>query len=66
MQSLYTEKFQAADLLKLEALFTYKTNCSHFDSFGMREAILNRSTTCKVADLEEFKSISYLMPPYMV
>jgi hypothetical protein len=66
VQSIYTNKFQAANLLKLEASFTYKKKCPQFYSFGTGEASLNLSTTCKDVDLEEYESISHLMRPFMV
>jgi hypothetical protein len=50
----------------LEASFTYKKNSPQFYSFGMGEASLNLSTTCKDVDLEEYESISHLMRPFMV
>ena len=66
VQSIYTNKFQAANLLKLEASFTYKKKRPQFYSFGTGEASLNLSTTCKDVDLEEYESISHLMRPFMV
>ena len=66
VQSIYTNKFQVANLLKPEASFTYKNKCPQFYSFGTGEASLNLSTTCKEVDLEEYESISHLMPPFMV
>jgi hypothetical protein len=66
VQSIYTNKLQAANLLKLEASFTYEKKCPQFYSFGMGEARLNLSMACKDVDLEEYESISHLMRPFMV
>jgi hypothetical protein len=66
MQSRYTNKFQAANILKLEASFTYKKIRPQLYSFRTGEACLNLSTTCKDVDLEEYESISHLMRPFMV
>jgi len=66
VQSIYTNKFQAAYLLKLEAWFTYKKKWLKFTSFGMGEASLSLWTTGKDVDLEEYESISHLMCPFMV
>jgi len=66
MQSIYTNKFQPANLRKLETSFTYKKNHPQFYSFGTGEASLNLSTTCKDVDLEEYESISHLMRPFTV
>jgi len=65
VQSIYTNKFQAANILKLEASFTYKKKRPQFYSFGTGEAIFNLSMTCKDVDLDEYKSISHLMLPFM-
>jgi hypothetical protein len=40
VQSIYTYKFQAANLLKLEASFTYKKKRPQFYSFGTGEVLL--------------------------
>jgi len=40
VQSIYTNKFQAAYLLKLEASFTYKKKRPQFYSFGTGEVLL--------------------------
>jgi hypothetical protein len=66
VQSIYTNKFQAANLLKLEASFTFKKKLPQFYSFGREEASRNLSTTCKDINLEEYKSITYLRRPVMV
>jgi hypothetical protein len=66
VQSIYTKTFQAANLLKLEASFTYRKKRPQFDSFGTGEANLNLSTPCKDVDLQEYESISHLMRPFMV
>ena len=66
VQSIYTNKFQATNLLKLEASFTNKKKHPQFYSFVTGEASLNLSTTCKDVDLEEYESISHLMHPFMV
>jgi hypothetical protein len=66
VQSIYTNKFQAANHLKLEASFTYKKKHPQFYSFGTGEASLNLSTTCKDVDLEEYELISHLICPFMV
>jgi hypothetical protein len=66
VQFIYTNKFQATNLLKLEASFTYKKKRPQFYSFGTGEASLNLSMTCKEVDLEEYESISHLMLPFMV
>ena len=66
VQSIYTNKFQAANFLKLEDSFTYKKKRPQFYSFGTGEASLNLSTTCKDVDLEEYEPISHLMRAFMV
>jgi len=66
VQSIYTNKFQAANLLKLEASFTYKKTRPQSYSFGTGESSLNISTTWKDVDLEEYESICHLMRPFMV
>jgi hypothetical protein len=66
VQSIYTNKFQAANFLKLEDSFTYKKKRPQFYSFGTGEASLNIPTTCKDVDLEEYESISHLMRAFMV
>jgi hypothetical protein len=66
VQSIYTNKFHAANLLKLEASLTYKMKCQQFYSFGTGEASLNLSTTCEDVDLKEYESISHLMHPFVV
>jgi len=65
VQSIYTNKFQGANLLKLEASFTYNKKHPQFDSFGMGEASLNLSMTCQDVDLEEYESISHLTRRFM-
>ena len=66
VQSPYTIKFQATNLLKLEASFTYQKKCSEVNSFGMAEANLNQSTICKDDDLEEYEHASHLIFPFKV
>ncbi|KAF8248647.1 hypothetical protein K440DRAFT_678852 [Wilcoxina mikolae CBS 423.85] len=66
VQSIYTNKFRAENLLKLEASFTYKKKRPQFYSFGGGEASLNIATTSKDIELEEYESISHLMPPFIV
>jgi len=66
VQSIYTNKFQAANLLKLKASFTYQKKRLQFYLFGTREARLNVSTTCKQVDPAEYQSISHMMRPFVV
>jgi len=55
---IYTNMFQAANLLKLEASFTYNKKAPQFYSFGAGVASLNLSMASKDVDLEEHISIS--------
>jgi len=66
VQSIYRNKFQAANLLKLEASFTSKKKLPKFYPFGTGEASHNLSRTYKDIDLERYESISDLMHPFMV
>jgi hypothetical protein len=66
VQSIYTNKFQAANLLKIEASFTLKQKLPQLYSFGREEASLNLCTTFKEVNLQEYKSITHLMRPVMV
>ena len=66
MQSIYTNEFQATQLLKIKASFTYKKKCPQYYSFGTGKASHNLCTSCKDVDLEEYESIFHLMHPFMV
>jgi len=66
MKSLYTNKFPAANLLKLEASVTYKKKSPAHCSSGTGEASFNLSTTCKGVNFNEYESISNLLRPIMV
>jgi hypothetical protein len=65
VESIGRNKFQAINLLKLEALFTFKKKCPQFDSFGKGGARLNLSMTCKDVDLEDYESISHLIHQFI-
>ncbi|KAF8536699.1 hypothetical protein BDD12DRAFT_807556 [Trichophaea hybrida] len=66
VQSIYTNKFRAENLLKVEASFTYKKKRPQFYSFGTGESSLKIATTSKDIELEEYESISHLMRPFIV
>jgi hypothetical protein len=53
VESIHRNKFQAANLLILKALFTDKMNHPQFYSFGMGENSLNLSMTCNDVDLKK-------------
>ncbi|KAF8533167.1 hypothetical protein BDD12DRAFT_900167 [Trichophaea hybrida] len=66
VQSIFTNKFRAENLLKLEASFTYKKKRPQFYSFGAGDSSLNIATTSEDVELEEYESISHLMRPFTV
>ncbi|KAF8536384.1 hypothetical protein BDD12DRAFT_807835 [Trichophaea hybrida] len=66
VQSIYTNKFRAENLLKLEAWFTYIKERPQFYSFGTGESSLKIATTSKDIELEEYELISHLMHPFIV
>ncbi|KAF8538318.1 hypothetical protein BDD12DRAFT_885480 [Trichophaea hybrida] len=66
IQSIYTKRFRAENLLKLEASFTYKKKRPQFYSFGAGDTSLNIATTSKDVELKEYESISHLMRPFPV
>jgi hypothetical protein len=61
VQSIYSNKFQAANLLKLETSFIDKMKHIQLYSTCMGESKFNLSTTCKDVNLEEYESISQLL-----
>jgi len=66
VQSIYTNKLQATNLLKLKVSFSNKKNRPQFYSFGPGENSLNLRTSCKDVDLEEYQSISHQMRLFIV